>query len=443
MGDDLDIRSGGIVAVDTETLRAAAARLLVVAGECDGVRGLLEQARRELASAGLWSAPWAMLPSTAAARAEDRCRRLAADLLSMADAYDVAEFAAAASVADAAGDVSLAAALRSRALAILADDPSIPLRLAAAMFSWRTETVAALAAQYRAPAVPGTVAPWSSEALALLAVGMVGAAGLGAVHAGIRLTGRADPVTVHRLTAGRTTAPTSLAQTVDRIPQGAGRVRVERYTMPDGGRRYVAYAAGTTVGGEKDEVWDMDSNLGLYTRSQSESLDALAGALTDAGARPGDTVGLVGYSQGAMDASYTAISGTYDVPLLVTFGDPVQAQVGDGTLSVAVRHLDDPVSALAGGGLAAGAGAAGSFIASRESPGTAFTGEGALGQHGLAAYRDTAVLLDRSSDPRMDGVRSRLGDLAAAASIEAFVYGATRDGAAVPVTDARSAGGAG
>ncbi|GAA3027465.1 hypothetical protein [Microbacterium dextranolyticum] len=441
MGEDLDIRSGGVVAVDTETLRAAAGRLRIVAGECDGVRDTIEQARRALVAAGVWATTWAILPSTAAAGAGDRCRRLASDLSSMADTYDVAELSSAASVAESAGDTALAAQLRSRAIAIMSADPSVPLRLAAATLAWRTETVAALAAQYRAPTVPGTMEPWGAEALALLATGVIGAVGLGAVPSGTRLTGHPDPVSVQRLSAGRTTAPTSLAQTVDRIPQGDGRVRVERYTMPDGGRRYVAYAAGTALGGRDDEVWDMDSNLGLYTRSQGESLDALTGALADAGAKPGDTVGLVGYSQGAMDASYAAISGVYDVPLLITFGDPVQAEVGDGTLSVAVRHLDDPVSALSAGGFAGGVGAVGSFVASRESPGTAFSGQGIIGQHALDAYRDTAVLLDRSGDPRMDGVRDRLGDLSAAVSVDAVVYGAARSEEAEVSVGPSAAGG--
>ena len=112
--------------------------------------------------------------------------------------------------------------------------------------------------------------------------------------------------------------------------------------------------------------------------------------------------------------------------MLITFGDPVQADVGADTLSVAVRHNDDPVSALADGGFAAGVGAEGSFVASRETPGTAWTGQGPIGSHLLDTYRETAGMLDTSSDPRMDGVRERWQALAQATSVEVFVYEATR-----------------
>ena len=44
--DDLDIRSGGIVAVDTETLRAAAARLVAEGVACEELRASLDRARR-------------------------------------------------------------------------------------------------------------------------------------------------------------------------------------------------------------------------------------------------------------------------------------------------------------------------------------------------------------------------------------------------------------
>ena len=43
--DDLDIRSGGIVAVDTETLRAAAARLVAEGVACEELRASLDRAR--------------------------------------------------------------------------------------------------------------------------------------------------------------------------------------------------------------------------------------------------------------------------------------------------------------------------------------------------------------------------------------------------------------
>jgi hypothetical protein len=71
-------------------------------------------------------------------------------------------------------------------------------------------------------------------------------------------------------------------------------------------------------------------------------------------------------------------------------------------------------------------GADGSFVASRDTPGTAWTGEGPIGSHQLDAYRETAGMLDGSTDPRMDAVRERWQALSQATSVEAFVYGAAR-----------------
>lgn len=437
--DALDIRSGGIVAVDTATLREAAAGLLAAAAECADIREVLERARRNLEASGVWIFP----PGAAAADAQERCLRLAADLHTMADTYEVAELAAAASIAEAAGEGRVADALRARASAVVASDPAVAFRVAMAGLAWRIETAAALGDQYRAPGSLGAASPWGADALAVAGAGAIAALGLGAVPEGTRLGGGAGVSHVRRLGGGRATAPTSLTQVIDRIPQGEGRVRVERYRMPGGERRFVVYAAGTARDGAPDEAWDARSNLELYARTRSASFDATMAAAADAGARPGDRVLLAGYSQGAMVASFVALSGEFEVPLLVTFGDPIQPDVGGGTLSVAVRHLDDPVSALAGGGHDAGVGAEGSFVASRASPGAAFDGEGLLGQHALDAYRDTARLLDASPDPRMDAVRARFGELAHARSVEAVVYGADRGEAPDPISGAATSGAGG
>lgn len=433
--DGLDIRSGGIVAVDTETLRAAARGLQSVAVACETIGATLARAARLLDHASVWIFP----PGGDAADAAHRARRLAADLETMADTYEVVELAAQLRVAEAAGDADAANALRGRALVLLSLNPQILPALAAGTLRWRTETTRALADQYAIPGVVGLDVLTVSAAFTTL----VALLGRGPVPQGTTLTGAAPPVSVTRIGGGRTTVPASLAQVVDRIPAGDGRVRVERYTMTDGSRRFMAYIAGTNPQGPDDEAWDAESNLDLYGRRQAASHSAVLAALADAGARPGDVVGLAGHSQGGMDASFVALSGRYDVPLILTFGDPVQAEVGDSALSVAVRHLDDPVSAFAGGGFAGGVGAAGSFVASREAPGTLLSGDGLLDQHALEAYRETARLLDASPDPRMDAVRARFFDLGAAQSVDVLVYGAARGavpGAPVSASSAADAG---
>ncbi len=387
-GDDLDISSGGIVAVDTDSLRAAAGRLRLIAADCDGVLERLEAATRVLSTVGIWLYVW----TSEAAAAGAAARRLASDLVTMADLYELVEVQAAVQAADASGDHASAGALRARGNALLSASPGLLALFAFGWWNWR-----------------GGTSP-----------------GAGTLPKGTTLIGPSWPVVTTALAAGRTTAPTGLTQLADRIPKGEGRVRVERYTMPDGSRRFVTYLAGTAFGGPSDEAWDMSSNLALYTRSRSASYDAVLAALAQAGVEPGDTVDLVGHSQGAMLASYLALSDRYHVPLLVTFGDPSQAEVGEETLSVAVRHLDDPVSALAGAGFATGVGAAGSFVASRRPSDTPGAPRGFFDTHHLTEYRRTAAALDASPDPRLGAVRERLSQLGAATSVEATVYGAAR-----------------
>ncbi|MBN9177426.1 MAG: hypothetical protein J0I43_08695 [Microbacterium sp.] len=424
---DLDIGSGGIVAVDTESLRAAAAALRALGAECDDIEAQLGAARRGLGAHAVELAG----ASAAAQDAAAQVARIAGDLDRMADVYEFVEVSAQIELAGAAGDQDLANALRGRILALVAADPGLLAALAVETARWRTAEPGALWRQNDLPFLP--LAPGGDVTLLGLAgVLLSGAAttlGLGTVPRGTRLGGPEAPVTVTRLgTSGGVVAPpASLADTVDRIPRGEGRVRVERYTMPDGSRRFAAYVAGTVTTTDRREPMDWWSNLALYGRGHAASEAAVAAALADAGARPGDSVELFGHSQGGMAASSLALSEEYDVPLLVTYGDPVQAEVGESTLSVAVRHLDDPVSALAGGGTAAGVGAAGSFVATRETPGTLATGQSPIDPHLLGAYRETATMLDASTDPRMGGVRERLAELAQAGSVEVFTYSATRD----------------
>ena len=329
-------------------------------------------------------------------------------------------------IAVAAGDDALAADLRARAAALAAADPALTLRLAVEAARWRGETGSGLAEQYGVdfgfPGLGTGALGWA------VAIG-VAVAGRGTVERGARLGGAAPDVSVRRLSTAPATPPGTLAAAAARIPTGDGRVRVERYTLADGSRRFVAYIGGTNPGGGDAEAWDGDSNVRLYLGGEAASSEAVRRALDASGARPGDRVDLVAYSQGGMIASYLATSGAYEVPLLVTLGDPVQADVGPETLSVALRHLDDPVAALADGGFAGVVGAEGSFVATRETPGTVAGGDGLFAPHDLAAYRESAALLDASNDPRMDAVRAQLGELSQATEVEAFVYGASRPGA--------------
>ena len=223
-------------------------------------------------------------------------------------------------------------------------------------------------------------------------------------------------------------APASLASAARRMPGGgASRVRVERYTMPDGSRQFAVYVAGMqthAVGGA--DPWDNLSNAQLYAGSSSASYEATASALAAAGAGPGDVVHAFGHSQGAMITSHLALEGGYDMRTLVSFGSPVEADVGPSTLSVAIRHTDDPVSALAGAGHDGPVGAAGSFVAQREADSTSGLGDLGVPAHRMMAYTETAALVDASSDARMVAVRGVFADLATAESVEVLEFAAAR-----------------
>jgi pimeloyl-ACP methyl ester carboxylesterase len=195
-----------------------------------------------------------------------------------------------------------------------------------------------------------------------------------------------------------------------------GDIRVERYTMPDGHQRFALYVSGTR---DKDDdgAFSMASNLPLYLGAASSSYESARIALDKAGAKPGDSVMVSGHSQGAMIASRLALEEEYEVPMLVGFGNPVQADVGADTLQVDFRHSDDFVPLLAAGGHDASIGATGSMVVERNVnpwPG--------IDSHQMDAYTETAEMLDDSSDPRMDAVRQRLAEFSQAESVEVFVY---------------------
>jgi hypothetical protein len=126
--------------------------------------------------------------------------------------------------------------------------------------------------------------------------------------------------------------------------------------------------------------------------------------------------------------AHVALEGGYDVQTLVSLGSPVEAHVGDGTLSIALRHSDDPVTALAGGGHAGAVGAPGSFIAERTADPALGMHDYRLPAHGIDGYTETARLLDASTDPRMDAVRGLFDELGSAASVEITEYAAERVG---------------
>lgn len=391
---DLEIRSGGIVAVDVASLRVAAAEISVLAASCRTIAERLGPTVPVLSDAGYWH----LTPVESSLLAATAGERIAADLRDMADLYELVERAATERLTDPAERLTLARAQADRA--------------------------GDIDAGFRPHQAFGSLL-LGGLGLVLVsgALGLVHVADRGRLAAGTALTGVAGGVRTTLLSTRPGTAPGTLEELTARIPAKTdARVRVERYDMPDGAVQFVVYADGTQLEASDDEPFDLESNLELYLRhEESESYRAVRQALDAAGAVEGSTVHLVGYSQGAMVASHIALSGDYRVPTLVTVGSPVEADVGEGTLSVSLRHTDDPVSYLATGGFAAGVGAAGSLVAERRI-GTV----GPITPHRIEHYRETAAMLDASTDPRMGAVRARLGELSTATTVTVSLYSTVR-----------------
>ncbi len=430
--DQLDIRGGGAVAVDTETLRAAATRYAVVASD-------LEEIARAVGSAALRAFEVARTALHATYAVETARRRIlsaadaatgiAASLHDAAAVYEIVELRAERAAA-AAGDTAALARIDVRLDVLSRDHPDAARRATTDVAQHQLLWPSGLSLQ-----APGAVW-WLAPGMHSLAVPMawtiqraLAAGGAGTVPRSARLTGPTTGVVVTALpSATSSTPPASLADAAARVPgDGAARIRVERYTMPDGSRQFAVYVAGTrTVAKGSGDPFDMTSNVELYTGERSASYDATVAALRQAGAEPGDVVHAFGHSQGAMIASRLALEGGFDTRTLVTFGSPVEADVGPGTLSVGVRHSDDPVAALATGGHAGGVGAPGSFIAERTADPLPGVHDLRMPAHGIDEYTRTAALLDGSTDARMGAVRAVFAELGGAASVEVTEYAAMR-----------------
>lgn len=454
MSDDLDIRGGGVVAVDTESLRDAAAGFTGLGGDLTDIERLVRSLVMRLADIHPVAAECTYTAEALAARvdaAATAAATLAGRLRFTAAVYEIVELRAAADLAAASADPGEAARVAAEADARISElgreHPWASLTATVSATGRRVAWPFDIAMQ----AGLGGLAAWSivPGAGVLLPIGMlalaygVAQAGRGTIAARERLTPGSSSVEIARVASpapgaasgavgvgtAPAVAPATLAEAAARIPAGSteARVRVETYSMRDGTRQFAVYVAGTRdTGTGGDDPFDMESNLELYAGDESASYQATVAALHDAGAEPGDVVHAFGHSQGAMIAAHLALEGGYDTRTLVSFGSPVEAAVGDGTLSIALRHTDDPVAMLEGGGHAQAVGAPGSFVAERMADRTPGGHDLKLPAHGIAGYTETAGMLDASADPRMTPVRDLFAELGGAASVDIVEYSARR-----------------
>jgi len=400
----LEIRAGGVIAVDTETLRHVAGLLTRLSADCAALSALLLRAGLVSRDGGLWLPD----PAGTAEESEERAAMLARALRHRAEVYERIEQHATRAIdrIDAGAD---AVAVEAEAL----------------WDQWRHGRHDEVGRQ-----LFGAVAPLWQAALLLGATGgLIRSIDKGAIRRGdppLQPAARGSVVT--ELSRSPVRAPASLEEIAARIPaEGEGRVRVETYEWTSGRREHVIYITGTRdLGTPYAEPWDMASNIELYLGYASSSYDATGRALEAAGAVAGDRIHLVGYSQGAMIATRFARKSGYDVGSLITFASPVQAEL-DEALAVTVRHADDPVVALSAGGVPVVGGGPGSFVVERVADPQPRLGDLALGVHHMEGYRETAAMIDASDDPRVEAVRVHLAGLVSAGAATAVVYGARRD----------------
>lgn len=427
----ISIRSGAVVEVDTESLRRVAvtlsARVREVSDLLPRVAAVSELAIELAAHATPPTAVAAFEANLLRSALEGAVREgeeLVEKLRSAAALYEAVELYVERDAAAAAGDASRLDHIDRRLGRLSAQDPRAVLAGRLALDGARSGHGDLYAQSFLGLHFLGPASPWLAVPLVF---GLADLLRLGPIPAGARLTGAEAPVRVRPVASGPGAAPAGLAAAAERIPSGDGaQLRVERYAMPDGTRQFAVYVTGTRSGGGGEQPFDMRSNLSLYSGERSASYAAVTAALRDAGARQGDAVHAFGHSQGAMVLERLALEGHYDTRTLVSFGSPVQADVGSQTLSVSVRHTDDPVAALQSGGHATGVGAPGSFVVERLGDPAPGLHDLTLPSHHLWVYVETAAMVDASADPRVEGVRDVFAHLSEAESVESTDYEAER-----------------
>ena len=473
----VEIGHGGIVSVDPDDLRGFGARISSASVDVQLAQQELVMVPGLVADARIGEVSWVWALSKRIEEADAALDALASAVGTMADAYELAELRARLAMLG-AGDPALAQTAERRIDELLRADP----RLAGAEEKLRAAWQQSVAEGF----TPAGPAPWWGDGPGMAALylaapllfagvsvvrgeaqGIVGSAewllrqaasrhgvvdprplrpGSGAVVVdSSNRPGGAAPATLRPgdvvLRAGESavlragsgvpgSAPASLSQAVARVPVGTQpQVRVEKYSFEDGSTRFVAYVDGTrssSLDGSDPEPWDMSSNTAAYLdHAESDSYRATVAALKDAGADASTPVDLVGYSQGGMITDLIAQSGEFDVRGVFTVGSPIEPALPVDVLDVAVRHTDDPVAGLAGGGSPGGTGSPDSLVITR----TVAPGHGidpGLPAHQFAAYRETVRQAEASGDVRMDAIHDHFAALQGA-TMTSTDYTATRE----------------
>lgn len=444
MSGDLNITSGGAINVDSGAFRAVGHRLAALAEQVkDAVRTarraqhVLAQTTDQHFAAGQVGNCVHRLE-----RQGEKAAKAAQGTLVMADVFELVELRTQQSLMR-VGDAREALAIQDRIHELLASNPNVGPAADFLVTHWqnhrfdgltdqpwdRTYTLGRWAGAVLAPTLAGWAALWlGSKPVGSTMRSLLDRAvdlDLGILPIGTRLMGESPAVTLRTVESRGVKPVSGVRDSIARVPYGrSAQVAVEKYTMKSGSVRYVAYVDGTReMMPGTDEPFDAVSDVELYLdRKKSASYEATLQALEAAGVEPGDTVDLVGYSQGAMIVSHLAMDSPYHVGTVIVAGDPVDPALAADQTIIRLENGADPVNALATGGTAGGSGSPGSFTAQREGERSS-----PIDPHLYGEYLTTGAQVDRSSDPRAQALRDTFfHELAEAARVDRTEFGATR-----------------
>lgn len=430
MSDDLEITHGGAIAVDPDALRPVADAMVVLAPKFSDAASALQRAHRYLMN--LPTAPTrvdivALRASVARAEAlHEECATAGENTRLMADVYELVERRT-----ELAGlaiqDGARADRLHDRIAELEASDPRMLEMEAWLLAGWKKKRFEGLDEQLDLAASWAGPGGGVDLGVFFAMATMIGATGAGRLRPHATLSGSGGPVSVTPAKTGTPLYPPSgLGEAMRRLPDAPGaQLKVEKYTMPNGTHRFVLYSKGTQPSSIVDpkEPFDMQSNLELYAGQESASYVATVKALEASGAKPGDEVHVYAHSQGAMNAAYLSTQSEFDVSVQLTAGSPLHSTVGKDQLLIELRHTDDVVSSLAGGGSPGGSGSPDSIVVTRDGDPLDL----GVPAHLDRSYTKTADMADASGDVRLEAWREKTRELGDAVSIESTEYVAKRE----------------
>lgn len=406
------ISSSGLLQIDTALIRERIPDLVRTRSQLDDVRGKIANCATQLSSSRF---------------STDRLHRM----LSLGEQADVIMSETTHSLEQLAIAYEMLEIKNRIELLMQAGNYQQAVQLSKQLISLRAENPDAAALNVTVPDHPVTYDPssfgqMSMTILALFALWAStnnGVITLGAKASGDLPKMRAVLVRSETITGANNIAkvmPRNLEGVARSVPDGKdSQIRVTRVTNTDGSEVFVVDVAGTQTNFGNGSFSLID-NIPLYQGERTKTFASVYAALEAAGAAPGDSIHLVGHSQGGMVSSWVAASGEYNTLSVTSFGAPVSAELPASVDVVEFAHSDDLVTKLAGAGHTHTLGSEHSF---RYRFSTADDQGYSLDAHHMSSYIDAAAEADQSNDPRIQNYhRQRREIFADAAKIHITEY---------------------